>query len=393
MAWRSFSPRRTGNAAAVPRPSPGGVLYSSTFAIGRSCSATASGCRPRTCRSSSGASRRAPPPPARDVLDALGPHAEDAAHDDPAAGPAAPRQVSGAARGRVPGETPSSSSAGSGHGLASARSTASSTTPCDLGRQGGVLLVGERDLGASQARKRAIGSRFAPTRRAGRRARRRRRRARRGRASAASPARAASGRRRCAPSRARGWPRGTPPAGRCRRRRRPRTRSRRPRWPGLAGEVEVRRRRVGELVVVDDEDQRQPPDPGEVHGLVRVAARRGAVAAPAHRHPRLLPHAERQRHAEPRPGGCPAGARRPRSGPCGEVLRAQVRVAALRVWPSARPMNWHSAATARRRAPRARRGCGAAGRPRRRRPSPRRRRPRRPRCRARCRTSRAACPA
>ena len=62
----------------------------------------------------------------------------------------------------------------------------------------------------------------------------------------------------------------------------------------------LRRARHGNrpLVVVDDEHHRQPPDPGEVHGLVDVAFGAGAVAEDADRHARLVPELERERHTD-----------------------------------------------------------------------------------------------
>src|SRR5204863_324210 len=51
----------------------------------------------------------------------------------------------------------------------------------------------------------------------------------------------------------------------------------------LARVLEVRRGRVGPLVVVADEDDRQLADAGDVHCLVRVPARGGALAVPTAR--------------------------------------------------------------------------------------------------------------
>ena len=72
---------------------------------------------------------------------------------------------------------------------------------------------------------------------------------------------------------------------------------------GAVGDVlgrvlEVRRRRVGPLVVVADEHDREAADAGEVHALVRVAARGGALAEPAERDAALLADAERERAAD-----------------------------------------------------------------------------------------------
>ena len=72
---------------------------------------------------------------------------------------------------------------------------------------------------------------------------------------------------------------------------------------GAVGEVldrvlEVGRRRVRPLVVVADEDDRQLAHAGEVHRLVRVAARRGALAEPADRDAALLADPEGERAAD-----------------------------------------------------------------------------------------------
>ena len=66
----------------------------------------------------------------------------------------------------------------------------------------------------------------------------------------------------------------------------------------LAGELEPVGRRVGVLVVVDDEDDRQLAHAGQVHRLVGVAAGHRAVARPADRHPRLAADLEGQRAAD-----------------------------------------------------------------------------------------------
>ena len=66
----------------------------------------------------------------------------------------------------------------------------------------------------------------------------------------------------------------------------------------IDGMVEVGRRRVRPLVVVDDEDDGKPPDAGEVHPLVRVPARCGTVAAPGEGNPALLADAEREPHPD-----------------------------------------------------------------------------------------------
>ena len=60
----------------------------------------------------------------------------------------------------------------------------------------------------------------------------------------------------------------------------------------LDGVAEVGRRRIRPLVVVADEDHREIADAGEVHGLVRVAARGGALAEPADRDALLVPDPE-----------------------------------------------------------------------------------------------------
>ena len=70
--------------------------------------------------------------------------------------------------------------------------------------------------------------------------------------------------------------------------------------------LEVRRRRVGPLVVVADEDDRQLADAGEVHPLVRVAARGGALAEPARRATRFSSRI-RKASAQPTATGSIAG--------------------------------------------------------------------------------------
>ena len=72
---------------------------------------------------------------------------------------------------------------------------------------------------------------------------------------------------------------------------------------GAVGDVlgrvlEVGRRRVGPLVVVADEHDRELADAGEVHRLVRVAAGRGAFAEPADRDAVLLADPEGERAAD-----------------------------------------------------------------------------------------------
>ena len=62
--------------------------------------------------------------------------------------------------------------------------------------------------------------------------------------------------------------------------------------------LEMRRRRVRPLVVVADEDHREPAGAGERHRLVRVAARGGALAEPADRDALLLADPERERAAD-----------------------------------------------------------------------------------------------
>ena len=66
----------------------------------------------------------------------------------------------------------------------------------------------------------------------------------------------------------------------------------------IDGVLEVRGRRVRPLVVVDHEDDRQAADAGEVHALVRVAARRRALAAPGDRDALLLADHEGEAHAD-----------------------------------------------------------------------------------------------
>ena len=111
---------------------------------------------------------------------------------------------------------------------------------------------------------------------------------------------------------------------------------------GAVGEMldrvlEIGRRRVRPLVVVDHEDDRQPAHAGEVHALVRVAARRCAFAAPGDRDPLLLADPEGEPHAD--------GDREHRRQvadhrvqPEIDVAEVHVAVAAVRSGPSARPM-------------------------------------------------------
>src|SRR4051794_17689664 len=62
-------------------------------------------------------------------------------------------------------------------------------------------------------------------------------------------------------------------------------------------ELRARRRRVGVLVVLEDEDDRQALHAGPVHGLVEVAAGGRAVAEPGDRAAALVAELERHRHA------------------------------------------------------------------------------------------------
>src|SRR4051794_22161859 len=62
-------------------------------------------------------------------------------------------------------------------------------------------------------------------------------------------------------------------------------------------ELRARRRGVGVLVVLEDEDDRQLLHTGPVHGLVEVAARCRAVAEPGDRAAALVAQLERHRHA------------------------------------------------------------------------------------------------
>ena len=98
------------------------------------------------------------------------------------------------------------------------------------------------------------------------------------------------------------------------------------------GEVQVRRRGIGELVVVDHEDDRQPPHAGEVHRLVRRA-----VAPTSRRRASRAPRAARRARGtrvprRPRPAGSRAGgtARRRCRSPGRHVLGAEVRIAPVR---------------------------------------------------------------
>src|SRR3954452_86632 len=61
-------------------------------------------------------------------------------------------------------------------------------------------------------------------------------------------------------------------------------------------ELRAGRRRVGVLVVLEDEDDRQPLHAGPVHRLVEVAARGRAVAEPRDRAAALVAQLERHRH-------------------------------------------------------------------------------------------------
>ncbi len=61
-------------------------------------------------------------------------------------------------------------------------------------------------------------------------------------------------------------------------------------------ELELVRSRVGELVVLEDEDRGQAVDPGEVHRLVPLAVGGRALAEEGHRDARLAAHLEGQRH-------------------------------------------------------------------------------------------------
>src|SRR6478609_7413166 len=66
---------------------------------------------------------------------------------------------------------------------------------------------------------------------------------------------------------------------------------------GVDGELRAGRRRVGVLVVLEHEDDRQLLHAGPVHGLVEVAARRRPVAEPGDRAALLVAELERHRHA------------------------------------------------------------------------------------------------
>ena len=66
---------------------------------------------------------------------------------------------------------------------------------------------------------------------------------------------------------------------------------------GVDGELLVDRRRVGVLVVLQDEHDRQLLNPGPVHRLVEVAAGGRAVAEPGQRAAPLAAQLERHRHA------------------------------------------------------------------------------------------------
>src|SRR4051812_32448296 len=66
---------------------------------------------------------------------------------------------------------------------------------------------------------------------------------------------------------------------------------------GVDRELVVVGGRVGELVVLEDEDDRQLRDAGQVHRLMPDAVRGRALAEPGHRHAWLAAHLERSRQA------------------------------------------------------------------------------------------------
>ena len=62
-------------------------------------------------------------------------------------------------------------------------------------------------------------------------------------------------------------------------------------------ELELVRRRVGEAVVLEDENHRRAVNAGEVHRLVPLPGGGRALAEEGQRHPRLPAHLERERHS------------------------------------------------------------------------------------------------
>ena len=74
-------------------------------------------------------------------------------------------------------------------------------------------------------------------------------------------------------------------------------------------ELELVRGRVGELVVLEHEDDRQLVDAGEVHRLVPLAVGGRALAEVGHRDPRLAAQLERHAPSRWRPAPCRAASR------------------------------------------------------------------------------------
>ena len=90
------------------------------------------------------------------------------------------------------------------------------------------------------------------------------------------------------------------------------------------GELVVVGGGVGELVVLEDEHDRQPANAGHIHGLVPDAVRGGALPEPGHRDARLVPDLER----EPQPARHERHVGQHRDHPdAAEVAVAEVHVA------------------------------------------------------------------
>ena len=100
--------------------------------------------------------------------------------------------------------------------------------------------------------------------------------------------------------------------------------------------LEVRRRGVGEAVVVEHEHDREAAHARQVHRLVRVAARRAAVAQPAERDARLACARGRRARSRPPPAASRGGAR-PSSACRGPTSPRWTLPSRPRVGPSLRP--------------------------------------------------------
>ena len=158
------------------------------------------------------------------------------------------------------------------------------------------------------------------------------------------------------------------------------------------GELELVRGRVGELVVLEHEDDRQLLHAGEVHRLVPLAVGGRALAEEGHRHPRLGAHLEGERQAggderhvgQHRDHADAAELAGRRSACCRPCRRSRRRCG---------PCSWPGSGPGSRRGRSGRRGRGAGCRPGPRARARRRRRRRSPPGRSRRRRSRAPCPA